>query len=66
MTTAGEGSTPTALDLLFGPDADAAEILAGEILSPGGDQNLGRALAHLPRRPERPPCTRRRPPLQPC
>ena len=47
MTTAGEGSTPTALDLLFGPDADAAEILAGEILSPGGDQNLGRALAHL-------------------
>ena len=48
MTTAGEGSTPTALDLLFGPDADAAEILAGEILSPGGDENLGRALADLP------------------
>ena len=48
MTTAGEGSTPTALDLLFGPDTDAAETLAGEILSPGGDQNLGRALAHLP------------------
>ena len=48
MTTAGEGSAPTALDLLFGPDADAAAILAGEILSPGGDQNLGRALAHLP------------------
>jgi hypothetical protein len=47
MTTAGNGSTPTALDLLFGPDADAAETLAGEILSPGGDQNLGRALAHL-------------------
>ncbi len=47
MTTAEEGSTPTALDLLFGPDADAAETLAGEILSPGGDQNLGRALAHL-------------------
>jgi hypothetical protein len=47
MTTAGEGSTPTALDLLFGPEADAAEILAGEILSPGGDQNLGRALADL-------------------
>jgi hypothetical protein len=47
MTTAGEGTTPTALDLLFGPDADAAEILAGEILSPGGDQNLGRALADL-------------------
>lgn len=47
MTTAGVGSAPTALDLLFGPDADAAEILAGEILSPGGDQNLGRALADL-------------------
>ena len=48
MTTAGEGSTPTALDLLFGPDADAAETLAGEIWSPDGDQNLGRALEHLP------------------
>jgi hypothetical protein len=48
MTTAGVGSTPSALDLLFGPDTDAAEILAGKILSPGGDQNLGRALAYLP------------------
>jgi len=48
MTTAGESSTLTALDLLFGPHADAAQILAVEILSPGGDQNLGRALAHLP------------------
>jgi hypothetical protein len=48
MTTATEGSAPTALDLLFGPDVDAAEALAGEILSPGGDQNLGRALAQLP------------------
>ena len=48
MTTAGEGSTPTALDLLFGTDTDAAEALAGEILSPGGAQNLGRALAQLP------------------
>ncbi len=48
MTSAGEGSTPTALDLLFRPGTDAAETLAGEILSPGGDQNLGRALAHLP------------------
>jgi hypothetical protein len=48
MTTAGQGSTPTALDLLFGSDADAAEILAGEILSPGRDQDLSRALAHLP------------------
>jgi hypothetical protein len=47
MTTAGQGRTPTALDLLFGPDADAAETLAGEILSPGGDQSLGRAIAHL-------------------
>ena len=48
MTTAGESSTPTALDLLFGPHADAAQILAGEILSPGGDQSLGRVLEHLP------------------
>jgi hypothetical protein len=48
MTTAGESSTLTALDLLFGPHADAAQILAVEILSPGGDQDLGRALAHLP------------------
>ena len=48
MTTAGQDSPSTALDLLFGPDADAAGTLAGEILSPGGDQNLGRALAHLP------------------
>lgn len=48
MTMAGEGSTPTALDLLFGPDTDAAETLAGKILIPGGDQNLGGALAHLP------------------
>ena len=48
MTTATEGNAPTALDLLFGPDTDAAEALAGEILSPGGDQNLGRALADLP------------------
>ena len=48
MTTAGVGSTPSALDLLFGPDTDAAETLAGKILSPGGDQNLGRALAYLP------------------
>jgi hypothetical protein len=47
MTTAGVGSAPTALDLLFGPDADAAETLSREILSPGGDQNLGRALADL-------------------
>jgi hypothetical protein len=48
MTSAGEGSTPTAQDLLFGPGTNGAETLADEILSPGGDQNLGRALAHLP------------------
>lgn len=48
MTTPGKGSTPTALDLLFGPGTDAAEALADKILPPGGDQNLGRALAHLP------------------
>jgi hypothetical protein len=48
MTTAGEGSTLSGLDLLFGPDTDAAETLAGEILWPGGGQSLGRAIAHLP------------------
>jgi len=48
MTTAEGGSTPTALDLLFGRNADAAETLASEISSPGGGQDLGRALAHLP------------------
>jgi hypothetical protein len=50
MTTTEEGSTPTALDLLFGPAADAAaaETLASEISSLGGGQDLGRALAHLP------------------
>jgi hypothetical protein len=47
MTTAGPGITPTALDLLFGTDAAAAKALAGEILSPGGDQSLNRAMAHL-------------------
>ena len=47
MTTAGEGITLSALDLLFGPHADAAETLAGEVLWPGGDQSLGRAIAHL-------------------
>jgi hypothetical protein len=36
------------MDLLFGPGTDATEALADKILSPGGDQNLGRALAHLP------------------
>jgi hypothetical protein len=48
MTTAGEGGTPTALDLLFSRETDAAETLAAEILSAPGDQDLGRALAHLP------------------
>src|SRR5215831_3172505 len=50
MTTAGEGSTPTALDLLFGRGsaAAAAETLAGEISSLGGGQDFGRALAPLP------------------
>ena len=49
MTTAEESSTPTALDLLFGRNADAAaaETLASEISSPGG-QDLGRALTDLP------------------
>ena len=48
MTTAGEGSTLTALDLLFGPDSDAVETLAGGIMSLRGDQSLGRALGRLP------------------
>jgi hypothetical protein len=48
VTTAREGGTLTALDVLFGPGTDAAETLAGEILRPSGDQNLGRSLAHLP------------------
>jgi hypothetical protein len=48
MTTTGPGSTPTALDLLFGTDAAAAKALAEEILSSGGDQSLNRAIAHLP------------------
>ena len=56
MTTTEEASTPTALDLLFGPGTDAARTLADEILSPGAGagagagagQGLGRALAHLP------------------
>src|SRR6266536_3895760 len=44
MTTAREGITPTALDLLFGPDTDAARILANEIQSP---QGIGRGLAQF-------------------
>jgi hypothetical protein len=48
MTTAAQDGTPTALDLLFGPDIDAARTLAGELVSPRGDQDLGRALARLP------------------
>ncbi len=48
MTTSASEGTPTALGLLFGPNTDAAETLVGEILSPGGDQSLSHALAHLP------------------
>jgi hypothetical protein len=48
MTTAEQGSTPTALELLFDPGIDPAKTLAGEILSPRGDQDLVRALAPLP------------------
>lgn len=47
MTTAAPGITPTAVDLLFGTDAEAAKVLASEILSPGDDQSLSRAIAHL-------------------
>jgi hypothetical protein len=46
-TSTGEG-TPTTLGLLFGPNADAAETLAREVMSPGGDQSLDRALAGFP------------------
>lgn len=48
MTTAGPDSPYTALDLLFGQAANAAGTLADEILSPGGDQALSRALADFP------------------
>ena len=40
MTTAEEGRTLTALDVLFGPDTDAARTLADEILSPSPARNL--------------------------
>jgi hypothetical protein len=48
MTTVAEGGTLTALDLLFGPESDAAGSLADGIVALGGDQSLGRALGHLP------------------
>jgi hypothetical protein len=48
MTSPRGGRSPTALDLLFGPAGDAPEALAHEILSAGGDQNLGRTLGRLP------------------
>ena len=41
MTSPGGARSPTALDLLFGPEAAAPEALAREILSVGGDQALG-------------------------
>ena len=40
MTTAAEGSTPTALDLLFGPDTDAAETLAPRSCRPAATRTL--------------------------
>jgi hypothetical protein len=49
MTTAGPDRPLTAADLLFGKSADAPEALARQIVSAGRGQNLGRALAHLPR-----------------
>jgi hypothetical protein len=50
MMTAADRSTPTALDLLFGPDAEAAaaKTLAGEMSLLGGGQDLDHALADLP------------------
>ena len=47
MTPLGQGRSPTALDLLFGPAADVPATLAREILSAGGDQSLDRALGSL-------------------
>jgi hypothetical protein len=47
MTPTEESSTLTALDLLFGPDTDAAKTLADKILSPGAGQDIGRPLGHL-------------------
>jgi hypothetical protein len=65
MTTAGEASAPTALDLLFGQDANAAEAVADEIMSPG-DQGLGRALAQFPEMTRQAAVRRRRPLRLPC
>lgn len=47
MTSSGAGGPLTALDVLFGPEADIPAALAREILS-ASDQNLGRALGGLP------------------
>ena len=49
MTTPGEGSTPTALDLLFGPGTDAAETLADKILSPAATRILAAPWRTSPR-----------------
>ncbi len=49
MTTARPDRPLTAADLLFGSSADAAEALAGQIVSVGRGRNLGRVLKHLPR-----------------
>ena len=40
MTTAGEGSTPTALDLLFGPDTDAARPWPARSCRPAAPRTL--------------------------
>ena len=61
MTTSGEGGTPTALDLLFGPNTDAAEILAGGSCRPAARVSPA-PWRSSPRRRGRPPCRRRRPP----
>lgn len=47
MTPAGQDYPTTALDLLFGPAADAPAALARQILS--ADRNLGRSLENLPK-----------------
>lgn len=49
MTPAGPAHPRTAMELIFGPGEGATGALAERILSAGADQNLGRALANLPK-----------------
>jgi hypothetical protein len=49
MTPAGPAHPRTAMELIFGAGEGATGALAERILSAGADQNLGRALANLPK-----------------